>query len=118
MCAGREIVPQAYAARIGFELRIDHGIFESHLLVNGDEVAEEQGVETAVLVVGPHGDEHEVNDFGAVPVECVEHVNPSQREEAAVGALQGPCHGRHGDGRGHQLARVGFLNDAYHVQVD
>ena len=99
-----EVVPLGLHLAVQFQFHVAFGVLEAQLLVDGDEVGEEQGVDTLVLVFGLYGHQHQVQDVrAALEEQGFQQVEPAERQQTAVRLLQGTCQARHGDTHGHQL---------------
>ena len=79
MLLGAEVLPLCLHLAVQLQLGIAFGIFEAQLLVDGDEVGEEQGIDTFVLVFGFDGNQQQVEHLGAtLEEEGLEQVVPAE----------------------------------------
>ena len=78
--------------------------FEAHLFGNGNDVGKEQGVHALALIFGQHSHEQEVDDLGALQINGLQQVPPSEGEEFALGLLQCVRERSHAHAHGHRFA--------------
>ena len=75
-----EVFPLCLYFSVQFQFGIAFGIFEAQLLVDGNQVGEQQCVDTLILLFGFDGYEQQVEHLGAAfEAQSFEQVEPSER---------------------------------------
>ena len=88
-----QILPLALYLLVGLHLDIRLAPLEAILLIDGDEVVEQQGIGTLLLVFGQNTDEHQVEALGLMELQSLQTVPPAKGPQASVLTfLQGARH--------------------------
>lgn len=74
-----EVLPLALDVLVVLQLKVGLGVAVAEALIGGDELAEKEGVDATVLIVGVYGDKHEI-DAVDLSLKGTEEVVPAERE--------------------------------------
>ena len=88
-----QILPLRLYLFVGLHLDIGLAPLEAELLVTGNQVVEQQGVGTFLLVFRQETNQHQVETLSLVKLQSLEAMPPSEGEQASVlTLLQRPRH--------------------------
>ena len=82
-----QILPLALHLLIGLHLHIRLAPLEAILLVDGDEVVEQQGIGTLLLVFRQDADEHQIQALRFMEFQRLQTMPPAKGPQASVLAL-------------------------------
>ena len=116
-----QILPLALYLLVGLHLHIRLAPFETVLLVDRNEVVEEEGIGSFLLVFRQDADEHQVETFSLMELQGTETMPPSEGPQTSVLALlQGARH--IGDRDTHAddvvVRRIPVFNETEHIHVE
>ena len=79
-----QVLPLTLYFLVGLHLHIGLAPLEAILLIDGDEVVEQQGVGTFLLVFRQNADKHQVQTFGFVELQRLQTVPPAKGPQILV----------------------------------
>ena len=98
MLLALQILPLALYLLVSFHLYIGLAPLEAVLLIDGDEVVEEQGIGTLLLIFRQDAYQHQVDTLRLMELQGAQTVPPAERPQATVLTfLQGARHIGDGD---------------------
>ena len=118
MLYGLEIFPLSLYLVVQFQFRITFSIFESHLLENRNQIVEQQGIHTFVLIFRLHGYEEQVEHLRILFHEDeLQQMPPTERKQASLGLLQSFAERWHRDTyRNDVIHSIG--HECHHTKVE
>ena len=85
-----EVYPLRLHLRVEFQFGVGLYVLVAFGYVDGQEVVEEQCVDSLALIFGQNAHEHEVECVGLLPFHGFEQVEPPEWQQSPLGFLQGP----------------------------
>ena len=82
-----EVLPLALYLTVGFQLHVGLTPLEAILLIPRDEVVEQQGVGSLLLVLGQDAYQHHIDTLGLMEFQRTETMPPAERPQASSVAL-------------------------------
>ena len=82
-----EVFPLTLHLVVGLQLHIGLAPLEAILLIPRDEVIEQQGVGTLLLILGQNAHQHHINTLSLMEFQRTETVPPAERPQASSATL-------------------------------